>query len=396
MELTCFSFLLIALLCLFNLCLSEIIAAPPDSRGFPGLTTTENAINHCDCYLVSGSDPGYFQHYRLWDFRNAPLPREFRPPGTPHDHDDDDHDDDDQNERRWDSILPLSDSTFSKDWMTQIWDRRPVTNKPVPVLNSEKNIFFARDPPGTMGGIGKGVVSGNDTYLVLRTTQLPDHNSAAELESRMTNIYHCSLRIRLRVLPYSGLANNTSPATTEAGAGGPPAGACAGIFTYDPTTGSESDIEILTKDPANIIHYANQPDYDPMTDTSIPGASTVAAIPTPWTEWATHRLDWLRNISVWHVDGHVQTTNRYRVPERPSTLVLNLWSDGGEWTGGLAVGQTVFLGIEWIQLVYNVSDMPMRGSDGGPMDKNKDKKKKGNYNGKNHHTECRRPCWVDG
>ena len=389
---------LLKILLLLILCLSKITANSFHTKNTP-ILTTENAIKHCDCYLVSGSDPGYFQHYQLWDFRNAPLPREFKSPGTGTT-DDDDHDgdgnsdgdnDDGHKERRWDDeerVLPLSRSPFAKDWMTQIWDRRPVTEKPVPILNSAGNVFFARDPPGVMEKrTGKGIVNGNDTYLVLRTTQLPDHNSAAELESRMTNIYHCSLRIRFRVLPYNGFADNESPTAAKAadgGGGSPPAGACAGIFTYNPTTGSESDIEILTKDPTNIIHYANQPDYDPVTDTSIPGASTIAAIPTPWTEWATHRLDWLRNVSVWYLNDHVQTTSTYRVPEMPSTLVLNLWSDGGEWSGGLAVGQSVFLGIEWVQLVYNVSDT----SDlrGGSKDKNKRK---------NHYTECRSPCWVD-
>jgi hypothetical protein len=27
----------------------------------------------CDCFTVTGPDPGYFQHYKLWDFRSVPL-----------------------------------------------------------------------------------------------------------------------------------------------------------------------------------------------------------------------------------------------------------------------------------------------------------------------------------
>lgn len=368
MKPTCLPILLF-LFGFFSFCLSN---------ESPSLTT-ESALRHCDCYLVSGTDPGYFQHYQLWDFRDAPVPREFRPFDASYDNDDDNDLDDVYSEH---NILPLSHSTFANDWKVQSWNRRSVANKPTTVINSADNVFLARDHLSAATG-------NNHTYLVLRTTQLQDHNSAAELESRLTNIYRCSLRIRFQILPHGGLVGNpnpkprprprprprpapaAAPAAAKPKSSPPPTGACAGIFTYD-RTGAESDIEILTRNPENIIHYANQPDYDPVTDTAIPGASIIAALPKPWTEWATHRLDWFRNLSVWSQDGQVQTTNTYRVPEIPSTLVLNLWSDGGEWTGNLGVGESVYLGIEWIQLVYNISDTPG-----------------------NKKTDCRRPCWVD-
>lgn len=325
-------------------------------------------------------DPGYFQHYRFWDFTDAPVPRGFVGPlDVSGKDDDDDHEDEAIYTKR--NILPLLRSTFANDWKVQSWNRQSIINKPTSVVNSANNVFFARDHPGIAPRDGA-----RNTYLVLRTTQLQEHNSAAELESRLTNVYRCSLRVRFRILPHGDLIQNPAPnpnpdprsrprpaAAPIPKQSSPPQGACAGIFTYDPT-GAESDIEILTRDPDNIIHYANQPDYDPVTDTAIPGASTIAALPKPWTQWATHRLDWFRNLSVWSVDGLVQTTNTYRVPSIPSTLVFNLWSDGGEWSGKLAVNESVYLGIEWIQLVYNTSD-----------------------NGPSHgesNQQCRRRCWV--
>lgn len=352
MKAFCF-FIIFCLLGLLSLCLSY------ESHNL----TTESAQNQCDCYLVSGLDPGYFQHYQHWDFTDAPVPHGFVI------HNDNDDSFENKNIYNKHNTLPLLHSTFANDWKVQKWNRQPIINKPTTVINSANNVFLARDHPSIAPKNRT-----NNTYLVLRTTQFQDHNSAAELESRLTNIYRCSLRVRFRILPHGGLTQNPTPnpnsnpqsrprpaAVPKPKQSSPPKGACAGIFTYDPT-GAESDIEILTRDPENIIHYANQPDYDPVTDTAIPGASTIAALPNPWTEWATHRLDWFQNLSVWSVDGLVQTTNTYRVPSSPSTLVFNLWSDGGEWSGKLAVNESVYLGIEWIQLAYNTSDNGHDGS----------------------------------
>jgi hypothetical protein len=36
-------------------------------------------------------------------------------------------------------------------------------------------------------------------------------------------------------------------------------------------------------------------------------------------------------------------------------LIVNLWSDGGLWSGNLTVGESVYLGIEWIELAYNLT-----------------------------------------
>lgn len=140
----------------------------------------------------------------------------------------------------------------------------------------------------------------------------------------------------------------------------PPSGACVGIFTYH-AHNCESDIEILTSDPSNRVRYANQPDYDPSTDQMIPGASTIADLPVPWTSWSTHRLDWHRDRSRWYVDNILQEAKSYRVPNLQSRLVINLWSDGGAWTGDMRLGDTIYIGIEYIELAYNRSS---DGSDG--------------------------------
>lgn len=113
---------------------------------------------------------------------------------------------------------------------------------------------------------------------------------------------------------------------------------------------------MLTADPPNRVHYANQPDYDPVADRIIPGASIAKDVPVPWTSWSTHRLDWLPDISRWYVENEPQASNTYSVPHDPSMLIINLWSDGGLWSGNLTVGESVYMGIEWIEIAYNVSN----------------------------------------
>jgi hypothetical protein len=332
-------------------------------------------LHDCDCFTISGPDPGYYQHYKLWDFRTVSFDRRIDsilpPPGVGDSDDEEFADEDDTesfaHEGNGQSMW-FFETTFDKDWMSQEWDRPGNSRAPVDMINSKRNVFFTRnyelDDP-------------HATYLALRTTRHEHYTSTAEIETRVRNIYRCSLRVRLRILPASisisspsnvsndsswqpsipalnnvpGLvANSTTASTGER----PHPGACVGIFTYH-ARNCESDIEILTSDPSYRVRYANQPDYDPVTDEMIPGASTVADLPVPWTHWSTHRLDWLNDASRWWVDDSIQDSKTYRVPNLQSRLVINLWSDGSVWTGDMALGDSILLGIEYIELAYNRS-----------------------------------------
>jgi hypothetical protein len=233
------------------------------------------------------------------------------------------------------------------------------------MINSRYNVFFAEN---------RGQREQHPTYLVLRTTRHNDFTSTAEIETRVRNIYHCSIRVRLRILPADVSAslpkelplqqpqhwipplNNTisGNVTSPVEVSRPPSGACVGIFTYR-APNCESDIEILTSDPSYRVRYANQPDYDPVADEMIPGASTVVDLPVRWTAWSTHRLDWYSEVSRWWVNDKPQAAKTYRVPNMDSRLVINLWSDGGVWTGDMNLGESIYLGIEYIELAYNRS-----------------------------------------
>lgn len=45
----------------------------------------------------------------------------------------------------------------------------------------------------------------------------------------------------------------------------------------------------------------------------------------------------------------------YGVPRWPSGLVVNLWGDGGVWSGGMAGGGEAGLEIQWVEMVFNTS-----------------------------------------
>lgn len=328
----------------------------------------------CDCYSISGPDPGFFQHHHFWDFRQVPgnvlAARDFEGRAS--------HED-----QLMTAPILLKDTPFAADWNTQNWHRSGSVLFPIPIANSHQNAFLTRS------------LAGGPSFLAMRTQRFEKYSSTAEIETNLANFMHVSFRVRLRILGHdepifapplvenkmlfgkrneeampnkadiarsplaqrvagvAGLTKQTSATTNFP----PSVGACVGIFTFFSTT-SESDIEILTSDPPTRVHYANQPDYDPIRNIVIPGSQLAVDVPVPWTAWSTHRLDWFPGMSRWYVEDQLQASLAYGVPVDPSRLIINLWSDGGLWSGNLTVGDSVYLGIEWIELVYNTTGEP--------------------------------------
>ena len=81
-----------------------------------------------------------------------------------------------------------------------------------------------------------------DTYLALRTVRLEDFQSSAEVENEQKNLMHASLRVKARVVGDKG--------------------AVAGFFTFY-NDNNESDIEILTDDPVDMIRCVLHPSDPP-------------------------------------------------------------------------------------------------------------------------------------
>ncbi|RYF37737.1 MAG: glycosyl hydrolase family protein, partial [Cytophagaceae bacterium] len=174
----------------------------------------------------------------------------------------------------------------------------------------------------------------NDTsFLSLRTSRLDDHQTAGEIENQQRNLMHVSMRMYGRV-------------TGDAGA-------VAGFFTFFDDS-NESDIEILTRDPKDQIRYTNQPSVDKEGNEITQSSTGPTGLPA-WDEWQTHRIDWLPKHSYWYLDDQQVAANTYSVPRKPSFLILNMWGNGGEWSGNMTTGGQAEFQIQWIEMTFNTS-----------------------------------------
>ena len=179
-------------------------------------------------------------------------------------------------------------------------------------------------------------------HLTLRTNRLRRFQSASNIESYSKRFLYASIRLRARV---SG-----------------PAGACAAVFLYANDT-QESDMEILTRDSDSLVHATNQPGMD-ANGSVIQEATTEFNITEgifwsfqrSWTEWNDYQVDWLPEQSRWWVNGRPYANNTYGVPREPSNFQISMWGDGGPWVGKMAIGGLATLDIEWIDMVYNLSN----------------------------------------
>jgi beta-glucanase (GH16 family) len=171
------------------------------------------------------------------------------------------------------------------------------------------------------------------TYLTLRTNRQPDFQSAAEIENEQKNLYHASIRFLARVT-------------------GDP-GAVVGLFTYADEK-DEADIEILTADPSTTYRFTNQPSVDKHGNVIERASVTGTNLPA-WTDWHVHRIDWVKGVCRWFLDGQEVAVNTYSVPKKPSGIILNVWSDGGVWSGNMSVGGKAEMHLQWIQVAFNTS-----------------------------------------
>ncbi|KAA8914609.1 concanavalin A-like lectin/glucanase domain-containing protein [Sphaerosporella brunnea] len=298
----------------------------------------------CSCYLTSTHD--LFNTYRVHDFRRLPvpasipaLPSQLPPTVT----DSTSH-----------SSIPigtrqqgfLTSKEWASSWDIQTWGKGVSNETKYKMWNSLSSVYIDYENTTTTTTTGKV-----RTRLVLKTRRFEGFQISAEVENLQKNLLHASTRIRARVLGDSG--------------------AVAGLFYYR-NDNNESDIEILTRDEASAIWYSNQPVLD-SAGNQIPNASTRADLITnnltdgtqltskrspefSWSDWHTHRIDWTAGKSSWFVDGNHVLDKTYGVPTATAYLVLNMWSDGGVWSGVMDVGKEARLEIEWIEMAFNTSD----------------------------------------
>jgi len=132
------------------------------------------------------------------------------------------------------------------------------------------------------------------------------------------------------------------------------------MFTYLPNDNpqliQEADIEILTAGPRDMVQYTNQPSND-KNGNALPQATVNSTNPgtRDWTLWNTYRLDWMPKMTSWYVNGESVANISFQAPRDPSGLIMNMWSDGGSWTGNMSLYDEAYLQIQWIEVVYNTS-----------------------------------------
>ncbi|CEJ81986.1 hypothetical protein VHEMI02080 [[Torrubiella] hemipterigena] len=279
----------------------------------------------CECFVTNGTAPEFFSNHLFFDYRNL---TQFAgvPPAV-------------SNEDAV-SDAPITSDFFAseewtKHWGTQTWDNSKGKSQgfsndaTVHMINSANNLFIQANEDSN---------ADSATYLTMRTKRFKDFQTAAEFEAIHYDYKFLSLRMLARTVGS--------------------AGAVAGMFTYknssDPAKVQEADIEILTRDPGNVIQYTNQPSDLPDVGT-IPEATRNVTLPdgVKWSDWAVHRVDWTPERSVWYINGHDVASIAFQVPRDASGINFNMWSDGGSWSGNMSVGAEASLQIKWIEMVYN-------------------------------------------
>ncbi|KAM3069036.1 hypothetical protein ACMFMG_004214 [Clarireedia jacksonii] len=302
-----------------------ILTLPPSLLLLTLLATTtttyaqrDNA-EECTCFRTNGSSAGYFTSHRFHDFRNVEGAGDVPELIT--------------DATNSSNALATSDfflgDAWNNDWTIQKW-----TNADS-MANSDATVLMVNSPNNVYIESSKDNDSSYSTYLTLRTARLADFQSAAEFDSTEQNFHHLSVRYLARV---TGSA-----------------GACAGLFTYlDSSPVQESDIEILTSGPRDRVQYTNQPSVnkhgDVETKATVNGTQNL-----DWSEWNIYRMDWMPKMTSWYVNGVSVANISYQTPKSPAGLIVNMWGDGGSWTGEMAEFDRAMLNVQWMEVVFNVS-----------------------------------------
>ena len=274
--------------------------------------------SQCDCYLTNGTHPTYYKSHMFWDFRSL---KQYL--GTP------------------DVITTVKgnkdagfsstyfdwNSKFGQTWGIQNWDNGDTK---LPMVNSKSNVYIEKN---------KDAKPQSDTFMSMRTARLPKFQTAAEIES-INSYKFASMRYFTRTIGHDG--------------------ACTAMFTYRGgkklADVQEADIEFLTRERRNIVHYTNQPSY---TDEGgeVKGATIAGTMPNgkDWTTWAAHRMDWTPGKTVWSVNGKQTAAISFQTPRDPAKLTFNAWSNGKDWTGKMVNGGAAWQQIQWIEILHGLA-----------------------------------------
>lgn len=323
----------------------------------PSFTLSQSLTDDskCGCYLSkSSNDTLFFSDHRFFDFRSlsqyAGVPPAIRDSAT--------------SSSAEVTSSYFKSSPFTDFWMLGSWNNSNGVREDatISMINSPNNVYIEADSSSSDDKNKK-------TFLTLRTQRMQSFQTSAEIESTSAKFQYLSMRMLARTL------------------GSP--GAITAMFTYRDSAQlskvQESDLEIRTSDPPNVIHYTNQPSYTDEGEV-LPQATKNATMPggLKWTDWAVHRLDWTPQYTAWFVNDVPVAQIEFQVPRDLSNIILNAWSDGGKWTGNMSLWDAAYLQVQWFEIVYNSTEEIKGG---------KAKKAKSSTDGQGG---CQSVCSVDG
>ena len=205
------------------------------------------------------------------------------------------------------------DAAFVETLKPQTYTSATTGQAPMPKTFSPANVYMSSD--------------GSGSFMRLETSRNGGGTQNAELQTTDTEIIYGSFRVRARA----------------SGAGG----AVASIFTYK-NDQNEIDWEVLTKEGFGTFHATNQPGHDD-------GATSTIEIAPTFGEWADWQLDWTPGQTQMLYNGQVVNTKTVNVPSEPMAFLINMWSDGGEWSGMLPEGGSTYMDIQSVELYYNTT-----------------------------------------
>ncbi|KAI0446306.1 concanavalin A-like lectin/glucanase domain-containing protein [Xylaria telfairii] len=277
-----------------------------------------DAAADCNCYKAADDSSAYFVNRRFFDFRNIANPSTPAPiagsaadaaAGATHPY--------------------FSTAEWTNTWRTQSW---ATPGEGVRRQNSANNVLIAPAEDGEDGS----------SHLTLRTQRQSDYQSTAEVESATADYQYLTMRMLARSRGASG--------------------AVTALFTYTENGGGvqEADIEFRTNTPLDVVQYTNQPGT--VNGEEQPEATRVVQLAGPWTEWQEHRYDWTPGSSDWYVDGEKVASIQFQTPTSPLSVIMNVWSDGGVWSGVMGVGGAAEMQVQWLDLTYNSTSQQTPGS----------------------------------
>ncbi|EMD95355.1 glycoside hydrolase family 16 protein [Bipolaris maydis ATCC 48331] len=281
------------------------------------------AAEDCTVFSTNGSTAATYDFYRFYDFRNLDESLVGNADTVP-----------DSGDKQSITVTSngqskiIAASPWGTGWDARYWLRPAAREDTIDMHYTPSSVSISKNNDGPKE---------SSTYLTLHTIRLLNGTQlASELDFIEHNVTYASIRMSARIR----------------GAGG----AIAGFFTYHNDT-AESDIEIPTGGTGNEIHYSNQPTADPDTEVPIEDATFNVSMKDhrPTSVWNNYRLDWIRGGSAWYVNGKQTAKTSVNVPDAESMIILNLWSNGGSFSGRMDTGNEAWFDIQWVELLFNTT-----------------------------------------